>query len=235
MKTQYFKSTNRGSADYDWLKARYSFSFANYYNPTSIHFGALRVLNDDCISAGVGFDTHPHDNMEIITIPLQGALKHVDSMGHSQVIGAHDVQVMSAGTGITHSEHNNSATDSAYTLQIWIFSDARGHEPRYDQASFDETQMKNNFCIMVGPKISDAPLWIHQNAWISRAKIDTNNNISYDLHSKNSGVYAFLIDGIVEMNAVKMQKRDALAISETEKFDILAIDDSDILIIEVPV
>lgn len=235
MEAHIYKAKDRGTADFGWLKANYSFSFSNYYNSANIHFGALRVLNDDIIAPGMGFDTHPHDNMEIVTIPLSGALRHVDSIGHMQVVGVHDVQVMSAGTGISHSEFNNSSTYEANTLQLWIFTDKKEHTPRYDQKSFSEKDMQNCFQLMVGPRDNIAPLWINQNAWLSRGKFIKCKSIRYELKSERNGIYIFMIDGKVQIDNKVLDKRDAISIVNSSFVDIQIIQKSDILVVEVPV
>lgn len=236
MKTQLFKAENRGQANHDWLQARFSFSFANYFNPENISFGLLRVLNDDIIGAGTGFGTHPHDNMEIITIPLQGALKHKDSMGNEGVIKFGEVQVMSAGMGVTHSEMNASETEIAKTLQIWIFPNKENVRPRYDQKAFDIIQNKNSFVNVVSPKnYNDGnALWVHQNTFLNLGTFDANLNVNYTVNFQDNGVYLFLLEGKIEVDGVTLDKRDALGITDFESFEIKTIEPSTILLIEVP-
>ncbi|KAA3610578.1 MAG: pirin family protein [Calditrichaeota bacterium] len=234
MKTVVHKAQSRGFADHGWLKAAHSFSFASYYDPTRIHFGKLRVLNDDIIEAGTGFGTHPHDNMEIVTIPLQGKIAHKDSKGHSQVCGPNEVQVMSAGTGIQHSEYNDSSTEALNLLQLWIFPDADGHEPRYDQMSFAPTEKIDKWQLLVSPQKGPDALWLHQDAWLSISEMRAGLTLPYNIHSKTNGVYAFVIDGDVKIAGENLQRRDALGIWECEKFDTQAVTDAHVVLIEIP-
>ncbi len=235
MKTILHKADTRGAADYGWLKTRYSFSFSNWHNPERIHFGALRVLNDDYIAGGMGFGTHPHDNMEIITIPMSGQLEHKDSMGNTGIISKGEVQVMSAGTGIQHSEFNHNKDEAVTLFQVWIFSNQKNVKPRYDQRAFDFASLKNSFIIIVSPMGSDEGLNIHQNAWFSIGKLDRAAKYTYELKDKNNGVYAFIISGDASINGEKLNNRDGLGISETDKLEITADSDVEILLIEVPV
>ncbi len=228
---QVYRSENRGKADYGWLNARYSFSFAGYYNPENIHFGVLRVLNDDIIQAGMGFDTHPHDNMEIITIPLQGALRHNDSMGHESVITSGEVQVMSAGTGIRHSEFNASDRESLNLFQIWIFPYRKGLQPRYDQKKFETETGKST--LLVSPDGRDGSLQINQNAFISRLKVEAGNAFNYELFDTGNGIFLMVIDGEVEVQGEKLFRRDALS-GQFDELEVLANKNSELLILEVP-
>lgn len=235
MKTILHKANSRGHADHGWLNAWHSFSFAGYHDPARVHFGALRVLNDDTIAGGMGFGTHPHDNMEIITIPLSGQLEHRDSMGNTGIISKGEVQVMSAGTGIQHSEKNKNAKEPLKLLQIWLFPDKKNVEPRYDQKAFDLTATKNSLLNIVSPMGSAEGLNIHQNAWFHLGKLDKDIHLTYELKDKQNGVYAFLIDGEVTINGEKLEKRDAVGITGSDKLEIKAGEDAELLLMEVPV
>jgi quercetin 2,3-dioxygenase len=236
MITSFFKSNTRGKADFGWLKANYSFSFGNYYDPERIQFGKLRVLNDDSIDGGMGFATHGHANMEIITIPLEGALLHRDSMGNEGIIQFGEVQVMSAGTGIEHSEMNASNTQQTKLLQLWIFPDKEGIEPRYDQKSFDIENQMNTFVNIVSPKETNDgnALWVNQQTFFSLGVFEQNTKTNYELKIPKNGVYLFLIDGQIEINNQILDSRDALGITDFENFEIKIIRTSKILLIEVP-
>jgi len=228
------KAESRGFADHGWLKARHTFSFANYYNPERIHFGVLRVLNDDTIGAGEGFGTHPHDNMEIITIPLKGDLEHRDSMGNASVIRHGEVQVMSAGTGITHSEFNHNKNEELSLLQIWVFPDKKDVEPRYGQITLNSNDRKNKFQQIVSPDPDDEGLWIHQQAWFYLADLDNNFISEYRLNKKDNGVYFFLISGEIIINEVKLNKRDGIGVWDTDNIKIETKEVSELLIMEIP-
>jgi redox-sensitive bicupin YhaK (pirin superfamily) len=237
MKKCIVRAKDRGTADYGWLKANYSFSFANYYNPKHINFGALRVLNDDIIEKGMGFGTHPHNNMEIITIPLQGSLKHKDSMSNTWIpIQTGEVQVMSAGTGVQHSEMNNSTTEKINLFQIWIIPNEQGVEPRYDQKKFNVLERKNKLQIMVTSVNNDhsGSLKIHQEAQISRIDLDANSSFEYNLISKSNGVFIMNIAGSIKIDNEILTDRDAIKIEQVDKFQINTIKDSQLLFIEVP-
>ncbi len=234
MKTILHKANSRGHADHGWLNAWHSFSFAGYHDPSKVHFGALRVLNDDTIAGGMGFGAHPHDNMEIITIPLSGQLEHKDSMGNTGIISKGEVQVMSAGKGIQHSEKNKNSKDPLKLLQIWLFPDTKNVEPRYDQRTFDLSAAKNSLLNIVSPMGSADGLNIHQNAWFHLGKLDKDLSITYELKDKQNGVYAFLIDGEVTINDEKLEKRDALGITDAAKLEIKVGADAEILLMEVP-
>jgi redox-sensitive bicupin YhaK (pirin superfamily) len=198
-------------------------------------FGALRVINDDIIAGGGGFPTHGHDNMEIITVPLQGGLAHNDSMGHGGVIRAGDVQVMSAGTGLTHSEYNASDTETANTLQIWVLPNKRDVAPRYDQASFDAARRHNRWQLLVSPDGTDSSLWVHQQTWFSRARLDAGQSLQYSLHGdNNSGAYLFVIDGEVSIADEILLARDGIGLRDTRQFSVQATQDSEVLVMEVP-
>lgn len=234
MKAEFHPSNSRGHADHGWLNARHSFSFASWYDPTRIHFGALRVLNDDIVAPGAGFGTHPHDNMEIITIPLSGSIKHQDSMGNSSVITTGEIQVMSAGTGIQHSEFNPDHQKELNLFQIWIFPDKRNVEPRYDQFVMDQNGMDDHFLQLVSPNTDDEGTWIHQQAWIHMAKISQNNTLSYPLKLRSNGVYFIVIEGKVRIGDRILEQKDALGVWETESIDVEALENSRILALEVP-
>lgn len=236
MTTQLYKSNTRGTADFGWLQANFSFSFGNYFNPERVQFGMLRVLNDDTIAAGAGFGTHGHANMEIITIPLEGGLMHKDSMGNEGVIRFGEVQVMSAGSGVEHSEMNASKTERAKTLQLWVFPDTEEVTPRYDQKSFDLEQHKNTFVNVVSPKDHNDgnALWVHQKTFFNLGIFDENTTVNYPIQISNNGVYVFLIEGEIEINNQILTARDAIGITETTVVDIKINSTAKILLIEVP-
>lgn len=235
-KTKYilYPENTRGHADYGWLNAHYSFSFAQYRDPKRMQFGTLRVLNDDIIQAGQGFGDHPHDNMEIVTIPLQGALKHRDNMGNSSVINAGEVQVMSAGTGVVHSEFNPSEEEDVNLFQIWVLPKERNIQPRYDQKRFDVQKRKNNFQTVVSPDKNGEALWINQDAYFSLCNLDKGKEIVYGLSGENQGVYLITIDGKIEVVSNTLSKRDAIGIWNTSSVNIKAIEESELLVIEIP-
>lgn len=228
------KAETRGHANHGWLDAHHSFSFANYYNPERMHFGVLRVLNDDQIAAGMGFGTHPHDNMEIITIPLEGDLQHKDSMGNSAVIKNGDVQVMSAGTGIMHSEFNPNKDQQTKLLQIWVFPNKRNVEPRYDQLTLKTEDRHNKLQQILSPNADDDGVWIHQDAWFHLGNFDKGSETEYTLKKTGNGVYAFVLNGDVTINGQALNKRDGLGVWDTEKLAIKADNDAEILLMEVP-
>lgn len=228
------KSHTRGSADHGWLKVNHTFSFANYRNPQRMNFGVLRVLNDDTIAGGKGFGTHPHDNMEIITIPLDGDLRHKDNMGNGTVIKSGDVQVMSAGTGITHSEFNANPDQEVKLLQIWLFPNQRNVKPRYDQLSLQSIKKKDTFYQILSPNSSDDGVWIHQNAWFSLGEFTSTKQLNYDLKSNQNGVYAFIIEGQATIQNQKLDKRDGFGVWNTNSLDITATKGAKILLMEVP-
>lgn len=234
MKTVLHKANSRGHADHGWLNAWHSFSFAGYYDPSRVHFGALRVLNDDTVAGGMGFGMHPHDNMEIITIPLAGKLEHKDSMGNSGVINKGEIQVMSAGTGVHHSEKNKDADEQVKLLQIWVFPDTKNVKPRYDQKAFDLIASKNKLVNVVSPMGDSEGLNIHQHAWFHLGKLDKDLSTTYELKDKTNGVYAFVIDGEVTINGEKLNRRDGLGISETDKLEIKTDSEAELLLMEVP-
>jgi quercetin 2,3-dioxygenase len=225
----------RGHANHGWLDAHHSFSFAGWYDPSKIHFGALRVLNDDIVKGGTGFGRHPHDNMEIITIILDGALEHKDSMGHTQTIVPGEVQVMSAGSGVFHSEYNHHKDKSVNVLQTWIFPDRKNVEPRYDQRAFDESDRVNKLQTLVSPMDrDDAGLKIYQDAWIYRTTLDPGTTIEHKLHSNKHGVYVFVIEGAADIAGQSAKKRDAVGVSNSEYVKINANEKTDLIVFEVP-
>lgn len=229
-----FRSQSRGQADYGWLKTKYSFSFANYYNKERMHFGALRVINDDIIAGGMGFDLHPHDNMEIITIPLFGAIRHQDSMGHTQVISPNEVQVMSAGTGLFHAEFNASETESTGLFQIWIIPEQRNVKPVYNQTAFDENHAQGQWQRLVGPVGSGSELTIHQQAYISRIFLKAGQIAEYQPQEASYGNYIIVAEGEVEIDNINLQLRDAAGVLNHGVFAVKALKDSYIINIEVP-
>lgn len=234
MKTVYHSADSRGRADHGWLQARHSFSFADHYDPERIHFGMLRVLNDDIITAGKGFGTHPHNDMEIITIPLRGSLEHKDSMGNGSVITAGEVQLMSAGTGIMHSEFNPSAGEETSLFQIWIFPGKKGLNPRYDQKLFDLQSYKNAIVRLVDNEAVGASLFIHQKAAISLSKPESGKTLTYKNQYPGNGVYIMLVEGQITIDGKTLNRRDAIGVWETDDFDITVEEDSFVLFIEVP-
>ena len=234
MKTLLFKAADRGTADYGWLKPNYYFSFAQYHDDAKVHFGLLRVLNDDFIGGGGAFPTHPHDNMEIVTIPFTGALKHKDSTGGEGIIKAGDIQIMSAGTGVQHSEANDSATEPVTLFQVWIFPKERNIKPRYDQKTFDVTERANKWQTVVSSIDADNALWINQNARFSLTNLQGGEEINYTNAFKGNGVFLVVINGSVEIDGQELNKRDALGISETEDFTVKASEDAELLAIEIP-
>lgn len=236
MRTRIFPKSERGTANHGWLQANFSFSFGNYYNPDMVQFGMLRVLNDDTIAAGMGFGTHPHDNMEIVTIPLEGGLTHRDSMGNQATVRFGEVQVMSAGTGIQHSEMNASQTDRAKTLQLWIFPERQNVTPRYDQKGFNLEENRNKLVNVVSPQDRNDgnALWIHQQALLHLGVFDAGQTINYDIKIPDNGLYLFLIEGELEINGETIKERDAYGAIEFDTLTIKTNAPSKILTIEVP-
>lgn len=228
------KAHTRGSADHGWLKVNHTFSFANYRNPQRMNFGVLRVLNDDTIAGGKGFGTHPHDNMEIITIPLEGDLEHKDNMGNGAIIKNGDIQVMSAGTGITHSEFNANLEKDVKVLQIWLFPNKRNVKPRYDQLSLQSIKKDDEFYQILSPNSKDDGVWIHQNAWFSLGEFSHEKKINYELNSTKNGVYAFIIEGKATIQNHLLNKRDGLGIWDIKNLDINVHKGTKVLLMEVP-
>jgi len=234
MKKIIYRSEDRGKANYGWLETRYSFSFANYYNPDMMNFGLLRVLNDDTVMPSMGFGTHPHNNMEIITIILDGALEHKDSMGTGEVIHKDEIQVMSAGSGITHSEFNPSDKEAVKLLQIWIFPKEENIKPRYDQKLFPISDRTNKLIPAVSGLNKEGSLYIHQNAEIYLGNFGKGEKVKYNLSSKENGAYIFVVDGSFKVGDEELFKRDAIGISEVDNFEIEVIEDSNFIVIDVP-
>jgi redox-sensitive bicupin YhaK (pirin superfamily) len=236
MNIQVRKALARGTADHGWLKANFSFSFAHYFNPDNIQFGMLRVLNDDTIAPGMGFGTHPHDNMEIITIPLAGGLRHRDSMGNEKVVSFGEVQVMSAGTGIQHSEMNASSTEIAKTLQIWVFPNQQNVRPRYDQKAFDLESQQNEWVTVISPNTQPAEgsIWIYQDCFFSLGVFDANQVMNYQTKIAGNGLYLFVIEGEVQLQDQVLGKRDAAEITTAASIDLKTTAAATLLLIEVP-
>lgn len=234
MNKVYHSAETRGHADHGWLNANHSFSFASYYDPNRMNFGALRVLNDDTISPGKGFGKHSHDNMEIITIPLKGDLEHKDSLGNIGAINEGEIQVMSAGTGIYHSEYNKNSDKFINLLQLWVMPKKQDVKPRYDQRSFKGLKKKNSIYQVLSPYPEDEGMWIHQDAWIHLGDFKDVTSIDYILKKKGNGVYIFVIEGIFKVANEKLEKRDALGVWNTESITFEAQSKSQVLLIEVP-
>lgn len=235
MKLTVHKAGGRGHADHGWLNTYHSFSFAGYYNPDRMHFGALRVLNDDTVQAGMGFGTHPHDNMEIISIVLKGELEHRDSMGNGSVITPGEVQVMSAGTGIRHSEFNHSAENDLSFLQIWVFPDTKNVTPRYGQTRFSDEEINGKWRTIVSPDGAENSLWIHQQAWFSLGNFEAGAQFSYTLKKEGNVVYIFVISGEVTVESERLGQRDAVGISEIgSAIKMGTAKPSKILLLEIP-
>lgn len=228
------KADSRGHFDYGWLKTYHTFSFSNYYDTERVNFGMLRVLNDDTIEGGQGFGTHPHSDMEIVTVPFEGAVAHKDSTGGEGVIYPDEVQIMSAGTGIQHSEFNHLNDGTTKLLQLWIFPDKKGHKPRYDQKFFDSEERKNKFQFIVTPEKKDGNLWLNQDAYLSLVDLEKTKSLDYKIHTKGNGVYLFLIEGKISIVNESLSSRDGIGIWEASEFSITANEDSQILLIEIP-
>lgn len=228
------RSEERGKANHGWLNASHTFSFAGYYNPEKVHFGMLRVLNDDIVAPGMGFGMHPHDNMEIITIPLYGQLEHKDSMGNKKTITSSEVQIMSAGTGVVHSEYNPSQTEEVNLFQIWIFPKLKNISPRYDQKIFNIKDREDKFQLVVSPSKDDSSLWINQDAYLSLAKINQGKTLNYALNKIGNGVFIMIIKGEANIENEVLKTRDAIGISEQSEFLLTANQTTEVLVIEVP-
>ncbi|WPR71745.1 pirin family protein [Flavobacterium sp. NG2] len=227
-------ANTRGNANHGWLNAYHSFSFANYYNPDRNQFGVLRVLNDDTIAAGMGFGTHPHNNMEIITIPFEGDLAHKDSMGNEATIKTGDVQVMSAGSGIQHSEFNPNAEQQTKLFQIWLFPNKKDVTPRYQQITLDATKQKNDFAQILSPNADDEGVWIHQDAWFFMADFDKDFSKTYRLKKSGNGVYLIVISGSITVDGKELNTRDAIGVTDFETVDIQAQSNAKFLLMEIP-
>ena len=229
------QANTRGEANHGWLHSFHSFSFASYYNPERMNFGVLRVLNDDTVSGGMGFGTHPHDNMEIISIPLEGDLEHKDSMGNTTVIRNGDIQVMSAGTGIQHSEYNKHQNETVKFLQIWVFPNKRNVTPRYDQITLDKNDRHNKLQQILSPNPEDEGVWIHQDAWFHMGDFENGKTETYQIKKKGNGVYAFILKGKFTINNIDLDVRDGLGLTNTDTIEIISkSDDAAILLMEVP-
>ena len=228
------RAETRGDANHGWLNSRHTFSFANYHNPERMNFGVLRVLNDDRVQEGMGFGKHPHDNMEIISIPLEGDLEHKDSMGNVAVIKEGDVQLMSAGTGITHSEYNKNKDEEVKFLQIWVFPKERNVTPRYDQISIRDLAKENEFYQVVSPNKQDEGAWIQQDAWFHLGNFEKGKTTTYNLKKAGNGMYAFILEGEVTINDEKLSKRDGMGVWNVNSIEVKASEDARVLLIEVP-
>lgn len=234
MNTFIHKAETRGHANHGWLNSHHTFSFANYYDRERMNFGVLRVINDDTVAAGMGFGTHPHDNMEIVSIPLAGDLEHKDSMGNITVIKEGDVQVMSAGTGVTHSEYNKNKDKEVKFLQIWIFPNKKNVTPRYDQISLQDIRKENEFYQILSPNQDDQGVWIHQDAWFHLGNFTKGTTDEYNIKKEGNGLYAFILEGEVEINGEILSKRDGMGIWNTDTFELKATENARVLLIEVP-
>jgi redox-sensitive bicupin YhaK (pirin superfamily) len=234
MKAVLHPASERGQANFGWLNSRHSFSFGQFHDPAKVNFGALRVLNDDIVTGGAGFGTHAHDNMEIVSIPLSGALAHKDSTGTARVIETGDVQIMSAGSGISHSEYNADKTQPVNFLQVWVFPKLRDITPRYDQKSFASSGRQHQWQVVVSPQESNETVWINQDAQFSLAELEAGRHLDYTRAFNGSGVYFFVIEGSVKIDNITLGKRDGLGISEAGTISITATEKSYLLAIEVP-
>ncbi|MDP5043519.1 MAG: pirin family protein [Leeuwenhoekiella sp.] len=234
MKTILHKADTRGDANHGWLHSKHSFSFANYYNPERMNFGVLRVLNDDQVSGGMGFGTHPHQNMEIISIPLSGDLEHKDSMGNTTVIKEGDIQVMSAGTGVQHSEYNKNKDETVKFLQIWVIPNQQNVEPRYDQITLDKADRKNKLQQVLSPNKDDAGVWVYQDAWFNMVDLEAGKSVTYDFNKKGNGLYIFVLEGSITAGDQTLERRDALGVLETNAVTLTASENASILLMEVP-
>jgi redox-sensitive bicupin YhaK (pirin superfamily) len=234
LKTVLHKADSRGHANHGWLDTHHTFSFGSYHDPERMHFGVLRVLNDDRVAAGMGFGTHRHDNMEIISIPLEGDLEHKDSMGNVTVIREGDIQVMSAGSGISHSEHNKNSDQEVKFLQIWVFPNRKNVKPRYDQITLDPKQLDNQFFQILSPNPEDDGVWIHQDAWFHLGNFEAGKETGYQLKNSGNGLYLFVIEGNVRIGDHDLGRRDGLGIWDTDQIRIKASDRSKLLLMEVP-
>lgn len=234
MNTILHPAHTRGHANYGWLDTWHTFSFAHYFNPERMHFGALRVLNDDTVQGGKGFGRHPHDNMEIVSIPLSGELEHADSMGNRTVIREHDVQIMSAGTGVEHSEYNKNADRPVSFLQIWVFPKKRNITPRYDQRTFKPEERLNRWQQVVSPVQNDEGVWINQDAWFYRTHLESGRTLDYSMNRTSNGIYLFVIDGSVQLDHLQLNRRDGVGITDAGKISLTANTSAELLLMEVP-
>lgn len=234
MRTILHQANTRGLADHGWLKSNHTFSFANYYNPERMGFGTLRVLNDDFVEAGRGFGRHPHDNMEIISIPLSGDLKHQDSMGNETIIKQGDIQAMSAGTGVAHSEMNANADKPVEFLQIWVYPKSRNIEPNYSQITLQESKLTNQLAQIVSPTATDAGVAVNQDAWFHLGNLDAGTKLTYDFKKSGNGVYVFVLEGSATVASQSLNRRDGFGVWDTDAIDITADADAKLLLMEVP-
>lgn len=234
MKTTYHPASSRGGSHHGWLKSKHTFSFADYYDPKRVGFGALRVINDDHVEGGMGFGDHSHANMEIISIPLSGKLSHGDSMGNYGTIKSGEIQVMSAGTGVTHSEMNGDDEAPVKFLQIWVVPNKMDVTPRYQQVNLVELLQRNKFNQVLSPNPEDSGVWIHQNAWFSVGEFDQGVTTTYSLQSPLNGVYVFVISGSVVINGHTLEPRDGLGITDTKHFTMDVLQDAQVLVMDVP-
>ena len=234
MKTVFHPADQRGHANHGWLNAHHSFSFASWYDESKVHFGLLRVLNDDIIAPAMGFGTHPHDNMEIVTIPMSGVLEHKDSMGNIGQIKPGEIQAMSAGSGITHSEYNGSKTDETKLFQIWVFPKVKNITPRYEQIKFNVADRQNKFQTIVSPVKSDKTMWINQDAFFALGNFDKGTSTDYTIQHKGNGAYIMVVEGEVEINGQKLSRRDAMGIWDADKVSVKMTSNSELLVIDVP-
>ena len=234
MKYQIFKADERGGANHGWLNTKHSYSFANYFDSSRIHFGALRVMNDDIVAGGMGFGKHPHDNMEIITLPTKGGLKHSDSMGTGSVIKAGDIQVMSAGTGVFHSEMNAYEDQTSEFFQIWIFPHTQNVEPRYQQISIEELAKENELYQILSPNADDQGVWIHQNAWMFKGEFSAEKTVDYSVQQAGNGVFLMVVEGSIEFDGNVLDRRDTIEISDVENFQFKTTPNTQVLLIDIP-
>ncbi|WP_276680632.1 pirin family protein [Empedobacter brevis] len=234
MNYQIFKSESRGGANHGWLNTRHSYSFANYYDPSRIHFGALRVVNDDIITGGMGFGKHPHDNMEIITIPTKGGITHKDSMGTGSIIESGDIQVMSAGTGVFHSEMNAYENQEGHFFQIWIIPNKQNVEPRYQQISIRDVAKTNELYQILSPHEVDQGVWIHQDAWIFLGNYTEEKTDMYNVQKEGNGIFFMVVEGKVEFDENKLERRDVIEITDTSDFSFNVSEGTQLMLIEVP-
>ncbi|QBA63421.1 pirin family protein [Muriicola soli] len=234
MKKILHKASTRGFADHGWLRSHHTFSFAGYHDPSRMNFGVLRVLNDDEVAGGMGFGTHPHQNMEIISIPLEGELEHKDSMGNVAVIKEGDVQVMSAGTGVNHSERNKNRDKKVKFLQIWVLPNKVNVSPRYDQITLDQTSLKNTFHQIISPDPKDIGVWIHQDAWFHLGDFDKGETISYGMRKKSNGLYIFLLEGKCRVAGEELNRRDGLGVWQVNTLEFEMMEAGQILLMEIP-
>lgn len=234
MKTVLHKADTRGHANHGWLDSHHTFSFAGYHDPTRIQFGLLRVLNDDVVQGGMGFSQHPHDNMEIISIPLRGALEHKDNTGGQAIIKSGEVQIMSAGSGLAHSEKNASSTEEVNFLQIWVFPKERNIKPRYDQRLFSRKDRINTLQAVISPGKENGALWINQDAWFYLGDLMKGASVEHTLHGSNNGVYVFVLEGDVKVDTQSLNRRDGIGIWDADRISLEATNDAEVLVMEIP-